>query len=94
LKTIWYVLTLDCEQADRIRSMARSGNPTRAQRVGEFLHRMICGACRRARRQIEKLDGLLQDARLDQLEHAEPMSAETRSRLLQEMKKRLERNTQ
>ena len=91
LKTIWYVLTLQCEEADRIRAMARTGHPTRAQRIAEALHRLSCGACRAARRQLEILDALLDHAstRHDDASAALPDKARTRlrQRLHQQMEK-------
>ena len=60
-RTIWYVLTLRCEEADRVRAVGRSEDLTRAERFGTWAHTLLCKSCRRARRQAEKLQDLVTD---------------------------------
>ncbi len=74
-RVIAYVLTLRCEEADRLRTMWSAGEElTRSQRVGEALHRSLCRSCRRARRQLLVLQDLLDDLTAD----GESMDPETR----------------
>ena len=54
LRTCWYVLSLRCEEADRVRSLPAE-DTTRVQRFAETIHRVLCRACRRARRELELL---------------------------------------
>ncbi len=61
IRTFWYVLTLRCEEADRLRSIEREGELSRSQRVGESLHRGLCKSCRKARRQAKLLKQALSE---------------------------------
>jgi len=63
IKSIWYVLTLRCEEADRIRSLAQTASPTRVERFGAWSHALVCRGCWIARHQSEKLEKLLDDMR-------------------------------
>lgn len=56
LKAIAYVLTLRCEEADRIRAIARSEDTSRAEKIGATLHAWVCRACWAARKQADRLD--------------------------------------
>lgn len=58
----WYVLTLRCEEADRVRAVGRQGELTLSERLGAWLHTLLCVSCRRARRQLRLLQQLLRDA--------------------------------
>ncbi len=60
-RTIWYVLTLRCEEADRVRAIGRPEDLTRAERFGSWAHTQLCSSCRKARRQAEALQTLVQD---------------------------------
>jgi len=60
-RTLWYVLTLRCEEADRVRSVARTEDLTRAERLGTWTHELLCKSCRAARRQTEALEHLVRD---------------------------------
>jgi len=80
LRVIWYVLTLRCEEADRVRSVAREGERLRAgARVGERVHTSLCRNCRRARRRLRELDRLVSELREDA--GAAPMPPDARERL-------------
>ena len=77
LKTVWYVLTLRCEEADRLRSLDE--NTTRAQRVGEVMHRTLCKSCRRAKKQTQILSRLL--ANLDESASGVRLDGAARARI-------------
>ncbi len=90
LKTLWFVLTLRCEDADRLRTIG-SHEPVRwSHRVGERLHRALCGSCRRARRQMRKLDETLRSMG----ETEERLPAEARDRVVSGLAARLERESE
>lgn len=79
IKAVGYVLTLRCEEADRLRAAKREGEWTRAERLGEALHTSICKSCRNARRKLELLQESLRD--LDEEIGAEAMPEDVRERL-------------
>ncbi len=85
LKSIWYVLTLRCEEADRIRSLAQSGTTTRIERFGAWSHALVCRGCWIARNQTEKLEALIDDMRgkepLTDASRGRGLSPEGRARL-------------
>jgi hypothetical protein len=62
-RILWYVLTLRCEEAERVRALEREGGATRSQRVAERVHRGLCRSCRHARAQVERLEEALGDLR-------------------------------
>lgn len=68
IRTLGYVLILRCEEADRVRSLRSLGETGRAERIGEVLHSGLCGSCRRARRQVDRLD-----AQISRLRRSGPM---------------------
>jgi len=61
IKTVWYVLNLRCEEADRIRAISTADDLTRAERLGERMHSALCASCRRARRQARALQRILRE---------------------------------
>jgi hypothetical protein len=73
-RTIWYILTLRCEEADRLRAVSEPDRIARHQRIAERIHRALCGSCRHAARQLDRIDRTLRDMRPgcdEQAEHAE-----------------------
>lgn len=66
LAILWYVLTLRCEEADRIRCCDGVAPVTWWQRWAERFHRFSCGSCRRARREL-----LAMNATIRSLVHVE-----------------------
>ena len=54
-KTLWYVLNLRCEEADRIRCIHDPAELRWHERLGEFLHNMLCRSCRSARRKLDTI---------------------------------------
>jgi len=61
LRSFWYILTLRCEEADRLRSVGDPACLKRHQRVAEKIHRRLCKSCRHAAAQLEFLDNGLRD---------------------------------
>ena len=59
LKTLIYIATLRCEEADRIRSIAHTGDLSRAEIAAERFHRFLCANCRKAKAQLDRLDRVL-----------------------------------
>ncbi len=59
MKTLWYVLSLRCEEADRIRANFDDPDVTRAQKVGERMHSALCSSCRAARRAMRDIGDAL-----------------------------------
>lgn len=53
---LWYILTLRCEEADRLRSQQALEPLTRAERVAMSAHQLVCKSCRIAAKQIRILD--------------------------------------
>ena len=61
LRSLWYILTLRCEEADRLRAVSERAALKTHQRVAERIHRGLCSGCRRAARQLERIDRGLRD---------------------------------
>lgn len=55
-RSIWYILTLRCEEADRLRAIGDPAALRAHQRVAERIHRGLCKSCRHAAAQLERLD--------------------------------------
>jgi len=86
-QAIWYVLTLRCEEADRIRAVGRREDLTHTERLGAWLHALICRACWAARKQADRLDALISSMREADVAGSAPtdgrrLSAEAEARLL------------
>ncbi len=82
-RVILYVLTLRCEEADRVRSVSRSGAPLRrGARFGEWAHSMLCKNCRHARARLRELDTLVAELRDEpDATPAGPMPPDARERI-------------
>lgn len=52
---LWYVLTLRCEEADRLRAVTPRSDLTWWQKLGEGLHVIGCRSCWNARRNFQQL---------------------------------------
>ena len=70
---LWYILTLRCEEADRLRSRQQLEPLTRVERVAMSLHQLICKSCRIAARQLQILDAALSRLR-DAVTDASPVA--------------------
>ena len=62
LRTIWYVLSLRCEEAERVRSCGLDAHGH--QRFAEWVHHLLCRSCRKARHELRSLRDAIQS--LDQ----------------------------
>lgn len=85
--TVWYVLRLRCEEADRVRS--KGADATVAERTGERLHAALCGSCRAVRRQLKLVDEGLDSIASGGEEHAEAtasLDTEARDRIAQRLR--------
>ena len=88
--TIWYVLTLQCEEADRIRANFSDPATTRAQKVGEQMHSALCGSCRAARKTMRDISDALGD--LKAAAPAPPLPEGVRERMAQRLRERSQRD--
>lgn len=64
LRSVWYVVSLRCEEADRIacvEACAVEGELGLRERVGAWCHRVLCRSCREARRRVMALDTALRE---------------------------------
>ena len=90
LKTLWFVVTLRCEDADRLRTIESRESIRLSDRIGERLHTALCGSCRRARRQMRKIDETLRTMGGTE----SPLPDEARERVVSGLAARLEQNKQ
>lgn len=81
LRSTWYILTLRCDEADRLRAIARPGELARHQVIAERIHRSLCAGCRRASRELEAIDQGLRDLRGDEARTHPEWNAGRRDRL-------------
>ena len=84
--TLWYVLTLRCEEADRIRSNFNDPAVTRAQKAGERMHSALCGSCRAARKAMRQIGEALDD--FDSVTKPTPMPDDARQRMVERLRER------
>lgn len=61
LRSLWYILTLRCEEAERLRTVTDPSLIRGHQRIAERVHRGLCRGCRRAARELERIDRGLQE---------------------------------
>ena len=86
LKTVWYVVTLKCEEADRIRANISDPATTRAQKAGERMHSALCGSCRAARKTMQQIGDALGD--FDKAADPAPMPEGMGERMAQRLRDR------
>ncbi len=84
--TLWYVLTLRCEEADRIRANFNDPAVTRAQKAGERMHSALCGSCRAARKAMREIGDALDD--FDNVAKPTPLPDAARERMVQRLRER------
>lgn len=84
--TLWYVLTLRCEEADRIRANFSDPATTRAQKAGERMHSAMCGSCRAARRAMRQIGDALED--FDNAAQPTTMPDGARQRMVERLRER------
>lgn len=93
-RIIWYVLSLRCEEAERVRSADDAGGDAGVccaghQRLAERLHRLICRSCRVARRQMAAIGEALSDPSLEsEADAAVVMDREARARIAASLENR------
>jgi hypothetical protein len=85
-RTLWYVLALRCEEADRIRANLNDPSMTRAQKAGERMHSALCGSCRAARRAMRQINDALDD--FDSAGEPAPMPDAMRQRMAERLRER------
>ena len=84
LSTLWYVVNLRCEEADRIRANFNDPAVTRAQRAGERMHSALCGSCRAARRKMRDIGEALEN--LDEAASPKLMPDAVRHRMIERLR--------
>lgn len=93
-RILLYVLTLQCEEADRVRCLRREGAAKRYEIVGEWLHSALCSSCRHARKQVRLLDEALAEMRervSDSTPKGEPVMSDEARRHLADLAQTAER---
>ncbi len=78
-KSIWYVLSLTCDESSRLLSDAMDRDLTRVERTALRMHNLTCKSCRRFIEQLEFLRRAASGAVLSQNRKA--LSPEARNRL-------------
>ena len=73
LKSLWWVLTLPCEEASRIVSDERDRALSRLEKVALRAHLVSCGRCKRFKTQLKVLH--------DAADAAQDMPDEARNRI-------------
>lgn len=89
---LWYVLTLRCEEADRLRAISPPDKLTWWQSLAGFLHTIGCKSCWRARRQLHTLREMSQqlaEREVDQPPAAEPLSTDAKDRIANALRSKL-----
>lgn len=82
LKTAWYVLSLRCEEAERVRSLPHGASDRAGSRFGERVHSTLCSSCRRARKRLRELNKAIDELKSPEGgDEAPPMPADARARI-------------
>ena len=53
---LWYIVSMRCDEADRLRSRQALEPLNRSERLAMRLHQVMCKSCRAADRQLQILD--------------------------------------
>jgi hypothetical protein len=81
-RIIFYVLTLRCDEAERIRCAPDPELVKAHQSFGESMHRCLCKSCRRAKRKLETMNRALERLGTGaEVDLGEGLSPEARQRL-------------
>ena len=78
-KSIWYVVSLTCDESSRLLSDAMDRDLTRVERTALRMHNLTCKSCKRFIEQLEFLRRAASGAVLNQNRQA--LSPEARNRL-------------
>lgn len=92
---LWYVLTLRCEEADRLRAISPPDKLTWWQSLAGYLHAVGCKSCWRARRQLHtlrKVSQKLTEREADQPPAPQPLSADAKSRIAEALRSQADRD--
>lgn len=73
LRNILKVFSLTCDESTRLVSDGYERDLAGSEKAALRLHLLICGSCRKMRRQFDQLQGMAQQRRAD-AEEAEPVS--------------------
>ena len=85
---LWYVLTLQCDEAERLRSITDPVEMRWHERLAERLHRIGCSHCRKAKRQMDCLQALIRRLGADQDHNREEtLSPQARVRIHEALRK-------
>lgn len=71
LRSLWYVLQLKCEEAERLMERRPGDELTWSERSGLRVHLSLCRGCRATRRRLEQMVDLLRDADLAETSEGE-----------------------
>ncbi len=78
-KSIWFVLTLTCDESSRVLSDAMDRDLTRVERIALRMHNLTCKSCKRF---IDQLDFLRKSASKAVIEEGHgALSSEAKERL-------------
>ncbi|HPF41483.1 MAG TPA: hypothetical protein PK093_22840 [Phycisphaerae bacterium] len=86
LSKLRYILTLRCEEADRLRSRQALEPLSLAERLAMAMHQLVCKSCRIAAKQIRILDQAISRLRDDA---APPTAADAGGALSGDARQRL-----
>ena len=84
-KSVWFVLTLTCDESSRLLSDAMDRDLTRVERTALRMHNLTCKSCRRFIEQLEFLRRSASGAVLR--EHGMALPPEARDRLRESLRK-------
>lgn len=87
LHILWYVLTLRCEEADRVRCAVDAEGVEGYQLVAERVHRTLCSSCRAAKRQLDAVNRTLEALGSDEAP-CEGMPADAKARIARALEER------
>ena len=88
LKTAWYVLSLRCEEAERVRALPHGASDRAGSRLGERVHSTLCSSCRRARKRLRELNRAIDELKDPGAEGAAPpMPSDARARIARALEK-------
>lgn len=65
LRSLWYVLQLRCDEAERLMHVRREPELSWSERSGLRVHRALCRSCRETQRRLRQLSELLKESELE-----------------------------
>lgn len=95
LRSLWYVLQLRCEEAERLMQHRPGDELTWSERNGLRVHLSICRGCRATRRRLEQIVDMLREADFAETSEGEAsrsvLSDDAKQRLRQALRRADER---